>query len=242
MANEAATKHRQPGPGLWLSLIVTGLGLFAASWGVWQVYNTVLESITRPAFDIPGAETRDLAAGDYEIYVRTGSAFDFDLNDVAALPALDEITVTALESGDTVPLEELFLAEPAIRGTNRYDSVASFTVDDEGSYRVEIDSGSTANRAVLARTFETGLEHSIPWIITTGVGTLVMLLGSILLIIGMVRRSRAKKPQPPVVGNQQQPSPVPPASSPQSSPFVAPTAAPPPPPPTRGETQTPWGN
>jgi hypothetical protein len=54
---------RQPGPGLWLSLIVSGFGLLAACAGMWVAYNTVLEITTVAPFDLPGSETRDLGEG-----------------------------------------------------------------------------------------------------------------------------------------------------------------------------------
>ncbi len=181
---------KQPGPGLWLSLIVSGFGLIAACAGMWVAYNTVLEIATVSPFELPGSETRDLGEGEYELYVRTGSAFDFDQNELTSLPSLDEVRVTNQATGELIPVERLVLLEPTIRGTNRYEALASFEVVTAGTYVVEVASDGPANRAIFGRSFETGLDDAVPWLITLLVGSLVFMLGTTLLIIGLVRRKR----------------------------------------------------
>jgi len=224
-----------PGPGLWFSIITLSIGVGIFTWGAWQAYNTAFETLSVPAFDLPGSETRNLSAGEYEIYVRTGSAFDFGSPDTTALPSLDEIVVTNMETNETMPLRNLFVIDPVVRGTNRYDSVASFTVEIAGPYRVEIDSTSEANRALFARSLETGLEQSISWAIFMAVGFVVFLIGTVLLIVGMVRRNTARKTAVGPPSSSWLPPETPPSAPPRTV-----TARAPPPPPTPGETQTPW--
>ena len=196
-----SSEAKQPGPGLWLSLLVAGVGLIAACAGMWVAYNTVLEIATVSPFDLPGSETRDLGEGEYELYVRTGSAFDFDQSDITPLPSLSDVRVTNLSSGELIIVSRLVLLEPLIRGTNRYDALASFEIETAGIYIVEVKSESGANRAIFGRTFETGLHDAVPWLITLLIGTLVFLLGATLSIVGLIRRKRfrdrAVSPQQP---------------------------------------------
>ena len=215
----ASSDTKQPGPGLWLSLIVSGFGLIAACAGMWVAYNTVLEIALISPFDLPGSETRDLGEGEYELYVRTGSAFDFDQSARTSLPSLTDVRVANQATGELIPVERLVLLEPTIRGTNRYEALASFEVETAGIYVVEVDSDGPANRAIFGRSFETGLDDAVPWLLTLLVGTLVFLLGTALLIIGLVRRKRFRdrmvtpqKPwQPPTspAGVRQPPAPAP---------------------------------
>jgi len=190
MGASKSVKAKQPGPGLWLSLMVSGVGLIAACVGMWVSYNSILEIATVAPFDLPGSETRDLGEGEYELYVRTGSAFDFDQSDVTPLPSLSEVRVTNLSTGELIIVSRLVLLEPLIRGTNRYDPLASFEIETAGTYTVQVDSDSGANRAIFGRTPETGLHDAVPWLITLLIGTLVFVLGSTLLIVGLIRRKR----------------------------------------------------
>ena len=186
-----SSEAKQPGPGLWLSLLVAGVGLIAACAGMWVAYNTVLEIATVSPFDLPGSETRDLGKGEYELYIRTGSAFDFDQSDITALPSLSDVRVTNLSTGEQITVSRLALLEPLVRGTNRYDALASFEIETAGIYIVEVESDSGANRAIFGRTVETGLRDAVPWLITLLIGTLVFLLGATLLIVGLIRRKRS---------------------------------------------------
>jgi hypothetical protein len=139
------------------------------------------------------------------------------------LPSLADVRVANRSTGELIPVERLVLLEPTIRGTNRYEALASFEVETAGTYVVEVASDGRANRAIFGRSFETGIDDAVPWLITLLVGTLVFLLGTTLLIIGLIRRNRLRdrrvspnQPwQPPTSPSsvRQPPAPTPPIDS-----------------------------
>lgn len=221
---------REPGPGLWLSIITLSIGVGAFSWGAYTAFQSAFELVTVDSFETPGEQTRSLDSGEYEIYVRSASLsiLDLDIEYDDTGVTLDQITVTNVSTGASVPLEPLFTAEPLSRSANIYDGVASFDVPASGKYIVAVDTDGPS-RAVVGRSLETAFDRIVPWIILTAVGLVLFVLGLVLLVVGIVRRKRARD------GAGITPPPYEAQPPTASTPHVP---APPPPRPT--ETQTPW--
>lgn len=230
-------KTKQPGPGLWLSIIALSIGAVVASWGSYVAFQSAFELINEDSFEIPGEQTRSLDPGEYEIYTLAGSMSfrDFDFEFTEDVVGLDAISVTNAETGEAIDIEPLFTTELG-RSNNVYEGAATFDVVSKGRYTVAIAS-EVESRAVFGRSIESAFDRIVPSLIATVVGTVLFGLGVILLIVGMVRRKRHRDRSdvvPPGSGDwtvQGTPTNVVPSPTPPSTP---------PPPPRPNDTATPW--
>lgn len=230
---DPSTKPKEPGPGLWLSLTVLTIGFAACGLGAYLAFQSAFELLSIDSFETPGEQTRTLDPGDYEIYVRSGSVsildFDMEFDDFSS--DLGQIAVTNADSGEPVAIEPFRTTEPLGRSSNVYEAVAKFEVTSKGRFTVAVDTADSS-RAVFGRSIESALDRIGPWLIMTTVGLLLFIAGTVLLIVGMVRRKNHRERQ---------------RSLPPMMPPETPTLAPPhthhqPPAPRPTETETPWGD
>jgi|GEM_PF-6665588 len=95
-------KNGLPGPGIWLSVIITLIGATLASVGGWQSFQQAFELLTVDSMEVPGSQTRELPTGEYEVYGLVAEVSIFNLDDSTFLnePSfrLDDITVTNVTS------------------------------------------------------------------------------------------------------------------------------------------------
>ena len=254
-------KTKQPGPPLWLSIGVVLVAAALVSFGGFNIFNRALEAQTVDSFEVPGSEQRLLEPGDYDVYGLAGGFTDFDADPIFAR---GDVTVTWVETNTEIPVDQQTLIVEVGRELNRYESVGIFTVEELGTYRVDIASPDDS-RAVVARSiFASFDEVRIP-LVLLGVGLIFVVIGVLMIIIGILRRSKAKRaermagstpgiyqtppptappptnpaaplsPTPPV-GAAPPPAPSPTSSSSQSSSQAPP--APPAPPSDSGEPTT----
>lgn len=225
-----AKKAKEPGPGLWLSLIMLSVGFVACGAGSYLAFQSAFELLSIDSFETPGAQTRDLDPGEYQIYVRSASVslLNLDVDFDETLPSLSEITVINADSGEPVAAQSFRSNEPLSRSANVYEGVAIFDVVSKGRYTVDVASVDSS-RAVFGRSIESALDRIVPWLVMAIVGLVLFTVGTILLIVGMVRRKRDRDRH---------------TSAPPVQPVDGPTYAPPahqPPAPRPTETETPWG-
>ena len=181
------------GPNLWLSLVVLGVGLALMSWGIWSGFQSSLELLFVDSFETPGSQVRDLDPGTYEIYGQIASVdiFAFEVSEDIALPSVDDIAVTNVDTGDSLLLEEAYALEPLGRQSNFYDLVATFTLDQSGRYEVAVDAPNPS-RAVFGRSIESAPDRLGTPILVSLIGLAASVLGAILLIVGLIRRKRQR--------------------------------------------------
>lgn len=220
----AESKVKKSGPGLWPSLIIAGMGVALLSWSLWIGFQSALELLVVDSFDTPGAQSRKLEAGEYEIYgrVATIDIFDFDVEFESATIAVDDLTVTNLRTNELTPVTPAPEFTSLSRNTDAFEVVATFDIDEPGEYTVTVD-GAEPSRAVFGRTITSFLDRARGWIALAALGLAMSLLGLIMLIVGLVGRNRARKTPVYAAG-------------------PGPGAAPPPPNPntTSTTTDTPW--
>lgn len=227
-------KNGLPGPGIWLSVIITLIGATLATFGGWQSFQQTFELLTVDSFAVPGSDIRELDVGEYEVYgiVAEVSLFNLDESTFLEDPTffVDDITVTNLGTDETVPLVIENSTVTLSRSANVYAPVASFDITQAGDYEISIDA-SESSRSVVGRTIQSAPDRVIPWVIMLIAGSILTLVGLAMLITGIVRRGRVKK-QPGYTGgsapagyaapqsgaapsqNMATPPPVPPAGSP----------------------------
>lgn len=218
-------KTKQPGPNLWLSIAVFVIGAVLIAIGGTIIFGRVFESQTVDSFVVPGAEVRSLDPGDYDVFGLAGSFTDFDGDPTFAR---GDVTVTWIENGETLPVEQQAFELDLERQFRRYERVGTFTVTTEGTYRIDVATNDDS-RAVVSRVFFEELDELIGPAILLGIGSLILLAGVIMIIVGIVRRGRAQKRERPSTGVSEIYQPPPSAAPPA-----------PPPPPAPGEQNTPW--
>ncbi|MDW3179136.1 MAG: hypothetical protein R8J94_17210 [Acidimicrobiia bacterium] len=230
---------KEPGPGLWLSLIMLSVGFVACGAGCYLAFQSAFELLSIDSFETPGAQTRDLDPGEYQIYVRSASVslLNLDVDFDETLPSLSEITVTNADSGEPVVAQSFRSNEPLSRSANVYEGVAIFEVVSEGRYTVDVAS-IDSSRAVFGRSIESAFDRIVPWLIMAIVGLILFVVGTILLIVGMVRRKSHRDRQSAMPAMPAMPAAVP-ADGPTPATQAPPVHQPPAPQPT--ETETPWG-
>lgn len=249
-APTAPAKTKQPGPPLWLSMLVFVIGAVLAGVGGFLAFTGAFEALTAESFELPGSQQRDLEPGEYDVYASTGSITNIGAtSDVQA----SEITVTNIATGETISVRNQNVYISLNRQTTSYVAVGIFTVDEAGTYEIDITS-SASERAVVGRSVLSSWEQVRVPLVMLGFGSLLTLVGVVMIVIGIVRRGRAKKAQRayPGAANWQNPAtaqpsqPGFPAAPPPGPAHGAPTAPPAPPPApstpqTPTDTDTPWG-
>lgn len=242
MANSEVTipdtpnSQKEPGPGLWLSVSLLTIGFAAACLGSYLAFQSAFELLSIDSFETPGEQTRTLDPGEYEIYLRSASVsiLDLDIEFDDFLNDVGQITVTNAETGEPVGTESFRSSEQLSRSANIYEVVAIFEVESKGRFTVNVDS-EAPSRAVFGRSIESSLDRVAPWLIVAVVGLALFILGTVLLIVGMVRRKNHRDRQPSLPPTQPVDAFVPaPQSQAQSQ------SQPQPPAPRGSETETPW--
>ena len=248
-------KTKQPGPALWLSITVFVIGALLAGIGGFLAFNGAFEALTAESFELPGAQQRDLEPGEYDVFASTGSFTDFvGFSDVM----VSDVTVTNLATNETIEVRRQNNDLTLTRQTTNYIAIGIFTVDDAGTYEIEVGSDAS-ERAVVSRSLLDSWERVRVPLVAAGIGLILTLIGAAMLVIGIIRRARAKRSQRPPSPVWQNPGAGPPGG-PMSTGPGAPSAAPlqttPMPPPQPGppaapgapggtqtptDSETPWG-
>jgi hypothetical protein len=246
------SKVKKPGPGLWPSLILASVGVALFSWALWNGFQSVFEILVVDSFDTPGAQSRQLEAGEYEVYgrVATVDIFDLDVEFDAAIISIDDVSIKNVRTEESIPVTLLLGFTSLTRNRDAFEAVGTFEITEPDDYIVIIG-GTEPSRAVFGRTITSFVDRARNWIIFAALGLFLSLLGLVMLIVGLVRRNREKKaeiiPATHVVASHN-PAPYgapsgPGGSSPPESEAPPRPVTPPPPPPSRNtpEDQTPWG-
>lgn len=139
----------------------------------------------------PTSFTRLLDGGTtYVVYERVASGSGSASDPVLYTVTPEDVTVTGPD-GTPVPVTDTgTVTQTFDSGARTFAGVASFDVPRTGSYQIAI--GTEGAEVILAPSFTT-FARSFAWIALIGLGVLLGLLGLILLIVGIVRRSSSKR-------------------------------------------------
>lgn len=245
---------KKKGPNLWLSIFIFITGAVLASLGVMMLANSLLGAITEDAFDIPGGEERDFDAGNFDVYVSSGDIFA-PVDDIAA--DAQDVTITNIDTGDNLAITPLSADIPIGRGQTNFLAIATFEVTEPGRYQIAVAS-EVGGLAFVSTAIPTSFSEVQTHVFMLGAGTVIALIGAVMLIVGVIRRSRAEREaktqaarqQGAVAGQFQQPpattqsAPSHAAQPPQAQPPQGQPPAPPTSPPSSGtaDSATPWDN
>lgn len=204
-----------------MSLVVIALGLALLIPSLVQAVRPIASTLTAPTMSTPGTATRDLEAGEHVVFQRTGTrsgngGFTFGSDEGVTL-ASDEITIIGPDG------EEIFAHPRAANETidkngATFTAAATFAAPVAGEYEITV-SREEPGQVIVAPSITEDLGSSGRWFLLAIAGGLLGLLGVVLLIVGIVRRSGRQAPPSapgyaPAYGYGYGPAPVPPPGGP----------------------------
>lgn len=197
----APPANPRPGPPLAISIVVLVAGfVIAVVGGIGAAVTFVRNTIDTPVITLPANLQRDLVAGTYDVYQWTGSSRgSFGLNvQESGPPGLgpSDITVTAPDGSD-IPVGFPGDSLPTVtRGSHIFTPAARFHAPVTGTYLIRIRASGGLPEVVIGRSFGDALRTSAGWLVAVGIGVATGLTGLVLLLVGIIRRDRARPRAP----------------------------------------------
>ncbi len=177
---------RRPGPALWLSILLLVLGVAGVVASAVGVGTAVMHSIVdAPVLTSPGKEQVACRTGTYLLYVESGSS--------SLSATTSSVTVTG-PGGENVPVETEATSQSFSKEGGRFSGQLGFVTSTAGTYTVTVHTSGAS--VIVAPSFTTAAQENLGWIIGIFVSGILAVVGLVLLIVGIVRRSRAKRAFP----------------------------------------------
>jgi hypothetical protein len=220
---------RPPGPRLGISLAVTLAGGLAAAIGIVVFVAAFWSVLTGPVYQVPSTLRIHLDSGTYRVY-----ELDRSGRGLAGRPLVDSSTLTVrAPDGTRVSVVETSLTENLTNGSESFDSVVRFATPDSGTYTLRFTPSAPTRVMVEPSLGDVARDHA-GWLVLFGVGVLLGGIGLVMIIVGAVRRSAARKRTAAAAAVTAAPTATghaagyPPTSPPPTAPPAAPVAQPPP--------------
>jgi hypothetical protein len=177
----AAPHPPLPGPRLRTALPLLALGVVLAVTGLVVLVRNVLDYLDSSVHAVPGTVTLHLESGPWLVFTQNQSGVD-----------ATTIRVTGPD-GDRVPVHATSSNQNIGQGGAQYWSVAGFDAARDGRYRIRVESTGGPSQVIVARPFERMARENVAWILLFLAGGLLGLVAFVLLLVGIVRRSRARR-------------------------------------------------
>jgi Protein of unknown function (DUF2510) len=177
-----------PGPRLALSIIVILIGTAMGITGLVIAITKVVHEFTGTVFTSPNPITRSFGSGTYEVFIaETDSG-------LTPLVSPSDVEVTSSAGQTVVPFDRSSHSSESIgKGGDEYNGVIEFTITTPGVYTVTLHNHDGENYFV-SRTFGDLAKRAAGWFALMGTGMLVGFVGVVMLIVGIVRRRRLRRP------------------------------------------------
>ena len=187
---------KRPGPRLVLALLVMGLGVIIGVFSVVKAVSPFVNSFRSSTHFSDEVVHQHLGSGEYRVYEGTGTTGGFgstrfrNARRVTIGPENVQITDAA---GRSVATGFVSSSETITRNQRVFTAAVAFHIDDAGDYTIAVHPRFPIE-FIISRSLGDTFKTSAPWIGTGALGGLIFILGLVLLIVGMVRRSRANRP------------------------------------------------
>ena len=179
-AQPAYAPMETPGPSARVSIALIIIGLVLGASTLFKIVPAVVRSFTSQHVVLaPGETPLELHRGKYVVFARSD----------APIIRPDQVQVTGPDGGQVAVTSLGDESETITRGAVEYTGGAEFRVATSGEYVVRIT--SEPRQAVVARSLIDTFGSVVGWFFLGLAGGGLVVLGVILLIIGIVRRSRA---------------------------------------------------
>jgi hypothetical protein len=177
----------------WIATLVVGATCLVLGLALFFVF--VLSGILNTTvYDTPVHVSLQCHAGDYLVYQNTGtsdSAPPFDVGQSGPLTITPRQVKVTGPSGNPVPTWQGTGSETITKGSQRYSSVVGFNAPAAGTYSVTVES-SAPTAVIIAPSLGSQVTHGAPWLLLSGAGVVIAVVGLVLLIVNANRRSRAR--------------------------------------------------
>jgi hypothetical protein len=156
--------------------------------------------VNAPAVALPAHVEKQLDAGDYDIYQRTGtrqgsSGFNFSQNGPVTLTPAD-VRVTGID-GSQLAVGVPSVNETLNRGNSIYTAAVRFTVLQSGTYDIDVQrpfGRPGAEEVIITKSFGNVARGAVPWAVLVIAGGLLALVSVVVLIVVFVRSRRQAAP------------------------------------------------
>src|ERR1700737_2424604 len=182
----------RPSLGIAIGLMVLGIAL-----GILSFVMVTLPLLTlvkkAPSVTTPGSVTLQLNKGLYKVFEPTGTATAGSVP--GSLPP-GQTTIHATDvnvtgpAGGGIPVNDTDPSENITRGHGRYASAVAFRVSTPGIYMVRI--AGAHGEALVVRSLADAVRSRVGWVAAIPIGGLCFLIGLVLLVVRIVRQSKAK--------------------------------------------------
>jgi hypothetical protein len=134
-----------------------------------------------PTVTTPGSVTLHLDKGVYKVFERTGTV----------LGGAADVSVVAPQIQGVIGVSDAGPTETITRNRSMYTSVVSFRVSTAGIYTVRIGGGP--GEVIVSRSLADAVRGRVGWVATIPIGGLLFLIGLVMLVVGISRRSKARR-------------------------------------------------
>lgn len=188
-----AAPGKKPSGLVWAGAILIVLSSIGGVFSLVRMLSPAFDAINSPTMSVPGSQSFTLEDGTYTLYERTGRSTGGFPTGSSGLTSVSpsQITVTS-PSGSTVPVVGVSYSETLDDGAVKYTGVGQFRAASAGSYRIDIRSETSTQVKVGPSVLSLG-EEIVVWIFALMGAGILFFVGVVLLIVGLVRRSRAGK-------------------------------------------------
>ena len=202
-AQGAPAGPARTGPNLALSLVILFVGLAVGVAGLVGLVTTVVQAVNEAkTFTTPGQISDRLGTGTYVIYglegVNSNGNGSGDSSTVAVNLTPSDVTVTS-PTGRSIPVTPDFSSGTVGVNSDSYSPAVQFDVPTAGTYQVAVTT-SGPSKVLLARPIGRTAVTALKWVGLMAGGGLVLLVGVVLVIVGSVSRSRARRAYRPPYG------------------------------------------
>ncbi len=182
------------GPRLRTAIPVMVLGLVLGITGAVALGVAFWDVISGPRYLIPSTVVVRLDSGTHIVFEQTGTKESFGALNVSRFDAVsitpNQITVTAPD-GTELAVRRSAHDESIDRNSDHYVAAVEFNAPDAGTYRLQFR--TRPGRVVIQAPLGDVVRDNVGWIVAVGVGGLVFIGGFVLLIVGIARRSSARR-------------------------------------------------
>jgi hypothetical protein len=176
---------------LWLSIPLLAIGVVGAVLSFAGVLNAFQHAfIDAGVISTPGTERIQCRPGTYLLYTEAGSS--------SLTAGASSVTVTG-PLGQTMLLEQQSVAQSITRDGKRFAAGLGFAVTKAGTYTVTTHSPA-GTTVLVAPSITTLTKYNVGWVLGVLASLLAGVIGLILLIVGLVKRSGARKAMAPQGG------------------------------------------
>ena len=189
---------RKRGPSLLVAIVVIALGLAVAIPSGVIAGVRAVRWFTTPALITPGATARHLSRGTWMVFQETAGDGVFSPGQggqTSLVPA--QVTVTGPD-GAQPTVQPVTENETISRNARTYTAAVQFKVADAGTYQIRVETPEPGE-VLIARSLGDTFRDLIGLLAAGAAGTLLVVLGAVLLIVGAVRRSGPATPVTPAV-------------------------------------------